>query len=366
MPKNIIICCDGTGNQFGDRNSNVVKLYSVVKKLPGEQIAYYDPGLGTTSYSGFGTSFAALRSRIFGLAGGAGIYQNVAEAYTYLMNHYEAGDRVYLFGFSRGAYTVRVLSGFIRMMGLLERGCENLIPYAFELYTQRPADFRTAGRFKSQFSRKCPVAFMGLWDTVSSVGYFWNFKSYPYTAKNDNVAIVRHAIAIDERRAFYQQNKLLPLGKKKQSLKEVWFAGVHSDVGGSYAESESGLSKLTLQWMINEAAKAGLIIKPGRYARVVHGRGSGDYVGPDPCAPIHRSLKGIWYALEIIPQAQFDYGKKLKRWVIPWGSYREIPEGAVIHASVLQRMEQTDYRPPNLPEHYTVEPIEDGLLESGG
>ena len=149
------------------------------------------------------------------------------------MKNYCVGDKVFLFGFSRGAYTVRVLAGFIHMMGLLEQGCENLIPYAFDIYVKKKPDFKVAVGFKGTFSRICPIHFMGIWDTVSSVGYLGNWKTYPYTANNSSISCVRHAVAIDERRAFYNQNSL-DTSVRGQDIKEVWFAGVHSDVGGSY------------------------------------------------------------------------------------------------------------------------------------
>ncbi len=356
MPKNIIICCDGTGNQFGDRNSNVVKLYSVIRKTPDRQIAYYDPGLGTTSYSGMGFSLGTRAKRMAGLAIGAGLYQNVFEAYAYLMEHYAPGDRVFLFGFSRGAYTVRVLSGFIHMLGLLEQGCQNLVPYAFEIYARKQADFETAGRFKSRFSRPCPIEFLGLWDTVSSVGFVWNLKSYPFTANNKNVKTIRHALAIDERRAFYSQNKLgRKVPREEVDIKEVWFAGVHSDVGGSYPEAESGLAKLPLQWMLNEAAGYGLDVDPKAYSRRVLGKDSGPLIGPNPYAEAHRSLTGVWHLMEIVPWARVDYAENTKKWFLPLGRRRLIPEGAYVHESVVQRMAKLDYRPANLPRDYRVE-----------
>ncbi|NMM47815.1 DUF2235 domain-containing protein [Marinigracilibium pacificum] len=353
MPKNIIICCDGTGNQFGDSNSNVVKLYSVIKKIPEKQIAYYDPGVGTYKYPGLGLSINSSLNRIFGLITGFGLYQNVYEAYSYLMENYESGDRIFLFGFSRGAYTVRVLSGFIRLMGLLEKGCQNLIPYAFQIYAKRNPNFKIANKFKMQYCRECPIKFMGIWDTVSSVGYFGNWKSYPYTANNKNVEVIRHAVAIDERRAFYKQNKL---GAKYNNIKEVWFAGVHSDVGGSYPEKQSELSKISLQWILNEAAKENLIIDTDKYRQVVLGKHP-KLVKPNPFGVLNKSLKGFWYLGEIIPKAEIDYSKKTKKWYIPLGRYRTIPEDSFIHETVFERIKycKEKYSPPNIPKSYQIE-----------
>ncbi len=121
MSKNIIICCDGTNNEFKERISNVVKLYQAIEKnKPKEQIAFYDPGVGT------------LDLKYFGLALGSGITENLQDAYKYLMDNYEKDDRVYLFGFSRGAFTVRSLAGLIYKCGLLTKGSDNLIKYAIK------------------------------------------------------------------------------------------------------------------------------------------------------------------------------------------------------------------------------------------
>lgn len=369
MPKNIVICCDGTGNQFGKNNSNVVKLYAISQKVPGLQIAYYDPGVGTNHSPGLGIPINATLKKAFGLITGYGLYQNVYEAYSYLMENYEKGDRVYLFGFSRGAYTVRVLSGFIHMLGLLEKGCQNLIPYAFELYGKhirhpktgkKKPDFATAGSFKVRFSRECPISFLGIWDTVASVGYFGNWKSYPYTRNNPNVSVIRHAIAIDERRAFYTQNKL-GKAKEDQSIKEVWFAGVHSDVGGSYPEEESGLAQIALQWMLNEAAEAGLMVDANEYAEVVLDANHSKRSGPNPLGKLHRSLKGFWWIGEVIPKTRWNEKTTKFNWYVPWGTYREIPKNAYIHRSVIDRMEQSDYRPSNLPVKYQTEAVKEKI-----
>lgn len=360
MSKNIVICCDGTGNQFGNSNSNVVKLFSVIERDPREQIAYYDPGVGTTKSTGVLISLKSWWRKLLGLATGYGIYENVYEAYSYLMENYEEGDKIFLFGFSRGAYTVRVLSGFVFMMGLLEKGCQNLIPYAFQIYARKKPDFKIAGKFKSNFSRNCPIEFMGIWDTVSSVGYFGNWKSYPYTTNNKNVKIIRHALAIDERRAFYNQNSLGSKENEGQSIKEVWFTGVHSDIGGSYDELESGLSKITLQWMLNEAKLAHLKIDAARYSKYVLQNSKG-YVGPDPHGKIHNSLNGIWYLLEIIPRLKVNYSTGYRKWFIPWGRRREIQNNAFVHETVFQRMSTSDYKPGNLPEETQKEKIKEEI-----
>ncbi|MFY9682035.1 MAG: DUF2235 domain-containing protein [Candidatus Sulfotelmatobacter sp.] len=107
MAKNIVICCDGTGNEFGDHNSNVVKLYSTLIIDGKRQVGYYHPGVGTMGAPSAHNKISEAWSVVMGLAFGAGLLANVGDAYRYLMNVYEDGDHVYLFGFSRGAYTVR-------------------------------------------------------------------------------------------------------------------------------------------------------------------------------------------------------------------------------------------------------------------
>ncbi len=269
MAKNIVICCDGTGNEFGDHNSNVVKLYSALIIDGKRQVGYYHPGVGTMGAPSAHNKISEAWSVVMGLAFGAGLLANVGDAYRYLMNVYEDGDRVYLFGFSRGAYTVRALAGVIHMFGLLCPGNNGLIPYIIRLYAKRTRNaagmkntFEVADGFKFTFCRDCPLHFVGVWDTVSSVGWIWDPLKLPYTGQNPEIVNGRHAVSIDERRCYFRNNlwgDQLP----GQSLKQVWFAGVHSDVGGSYAAAESGLSQIALEWMLCEAVPLGLAGRPG-------------------------------------------------------------------------------------------------------
>ncbi len=110
MPKNIIICCDGTGNEYGQHNTNVVKLYEAIVR-DANQIAFYDPGVGT--FSILGRELGRRVGIVLGKAFGAGVQQNIEDAYRYLMDRYEPEDKVFLFGFSRGAFTVRALAGML-------------------------------------------------------------------------------------------------------------------------------------------------------------------------------------------------------------------------------------------------------------
>lgn len=160
MPKNIVICCDGTGNQFGEQNSNVVKLYETLRRGPG-QIAYYHPGVGTMGARNALTMVGKWWTRLIGLAFGYGISDNIADAYHFLMKTYEPGDQLYVFGFSRGAYTARALCGMLHIVGLLTEGNEGLIPYAIRLIKRKKIDFRVAAEFKRTFSRR-------IWSRITS------------------------------------------------------------------------------------------------------------------------------------------------------------------------------------------------------
>lgn len=369
MPKNIVICCDGTGNQFGENNSNVVKLYSALAIQPGIQTAYYHPGVGTMGARDALSALGKLWTKVRGLAFGYGLSDNIADAYQFLMNEFEDNDQIYLFGFSRGAYTVRALCGLLHMFGLLRPGNEGMIPYAMRLFKSSKNDkFELAAKFKTTFSRACSPKFLGVWDTVSSVGWVLDpigLKpgALPFTAQFPDIPTVRHAVSIDERRAFFRQNLIHPLGSSgEQDLKQLWFAGVHSDVGGGYPENESGLSKITLQWMLNEAMNAGLKVNAARVDAILGA--SQKYAKPDPKAMMHNSLTVAWWLGEVWPKRTMVPvvlpGEQVVKWKgrIRFNLWRRryIAEGTHVHVSVQQRVEQLPgYKPSNLPKEYVVE-----------
>jgi hypothetical protein len=362
-PRNIVICCDGTGNEFGDTNSNVVKLYTALE-IDAEQAAYYHPGLGTMGDPNQQHRLGRAWSRIKGLAFGAGFKANVLDAYRYLMETYSDGDRVYLIGFSRGAYTVRALGGLLDGYGLLCRGNEGHLPYAWRLYVNQH-DVRTrnainpgvdsAAAFKETFSHKdFKLHFVGVWDTVSSVGWVYTPLRLFNVAQNKTIVIGRQALSIDERRCFFQDN-LWGDSLPGQDVKQVWFAGVHSDVGGSYLQDESGLSNISLQWMMVQAHAAGIRLAPERVALVL-GEPTAAYPACHPLyrkpssSPVHKSMRGLWPALEVLPHIYYDKdrGEELHR--IPLGAWRQIPDGALVHSSVVQRLKNhgAEYSPKNI------------------
>ena len=370
MAKNIVVCCDGTGNEFvADNNSNVVKLYSTVIINAGQR-AYYHPGVGTMGAPTARGPVEKQWTRLVGLGLGGGLLDQVGWAYQFLMNTYEEGDRIYLFGFSRGAYTVRAVASMLHMYGLLCPGNEGLIPYITRMFAQRTRrhggmkqTFEVAHEFKHTFSRDCLIHFVGVWDTVSSVGWIYNPLVLPYSARNPIMITGRHAVSIDERRCFFLSNLWgSPYERSEreyrvdQDIKQVWFAGVHSDVGGSYSEQESGLSKITLEWMLTEAVAAELDVDPVRAAIVLGKTSDTTYARPDPTAQLHNSLQGAWRLLEFVPHRYYDRVTGTRRWRIPMGARRQIPEDSLIHQTVLDRMNAIpDYR-PSLPDKRHIEP----------
>jgi uncharacterized protein (DUF2235 family) len=273
MPRNIVICCDGTANEFTTNRTNVVKLYyALALNDPQRQIGYYHPGLGTMEATAALTAIARGTTRFLGKAFGYGLSADIRDAYVFLMNSFAPGDRVFLFGFSRGAYTARAVASLLRMYGLLGKGNEPLVPYAIRmlnavnklderarrkgraqaLKAARNEYFRLANQFRATFSaHECRPYFLGVWDTVSSVGWIGNPLRLPYTADNPHIEIGRHPVPIDERRAFFRQNLWYPRRSPAQSgpkdLKQVWFPGVHCDVGGAIRKERAGL----LKWRSN-------------------------------------------------------------------------------------------------------------------
>lgn len=354
MKKNIAICCDGTGNEFGTQNSNVVKLYKTLVCDAG-QVTYYHPGVGTMGARSALTRIGKWWTRALGLAFGYGVSDNLADAYQFLMRTFAPGDDVYVFGFSRGAYTARALCGMLHIVGLLTKGNEDLIPYAIRMIKRREIDFRVAGDFKKTFSRECKPHFVGVWDTVSSMGWVYDTVRFPFTraTKNPDLHIVRHAVSIDERRAFFRENSFGAPHDPSQDILEVWFAGVHSDVGGSYKESESQLSKIALRWILCEAEVAGLNVDPQRKADILGAKMP--YVAPDPMTKFqHESLRRWWWMGEMWPKivhVRGADGEWHRRMTANLGRRRQIAPGCHVHESVEQRLAtvSTGYNPRNLP-----------------
>ena len=390
----MIICCDGTNNQFGSNNTNVVRLIQVLDRDPEKQLVYYDPGVGTMPEPGFVTPVGKWISKVFGLAFGAGLAGKIGIAYKFLMDHYETGDQIYLYGFSRGAYTVRALAGVIHQFGLLPAGNDNLIPYvlrysksisklkqgdkdAKEKYWKVSRQFReTFARIQSlagRGTRTVQIHFLGVWDTISSVGWVWEPVHFPYTTSNPDVDVVRHAISLDEHRAFFRQNRWFKPKDSSQNVWEVWFPGVHSDVGGGYAEKEGGLWRTPFLWMVRESEQNGLIIRRGKVREVLKrtpaidsdmqtADSSRESIPRPPWAnKLHESLTWKWWIAEFFPKLRKNRDTKTtslrfnlfrRRVIQKAGKLADGTEakGAEMHRSLLRRIRRAGlgYEPPNL------------------
>lgn len=289
MSRNLVVCLDGTANEPETGTTNVARIYDLCVKDDG-QLVYYDPGVGTMGARSATTRAGQAATRAAGLVVGYGIRDNIAEAYTWLMNHYRAGDRVMVFGFSRGAYTSLALAGMLRTVGLLRPGAENLVPYALKLYAKNSARDLSEDQEKTFWQQRQGfddsfgnpdferfahnVAFLGVWDAVKFVGWL-NLKAqfeqahWPFTRKVSNVAVGRHAMALDENRGPYAVYRFDPeqVARREGSLAEAWFPGVHSDVGGLYPDHR--LADITLAWMAHEAGQAGLHLDAARHTKML-------------------------------------------------------------------------------------------------
>lgn len=372
MGKNIVVFSDGTGQDGGirveQRLSNVYKLYRAARVGPdndidpAEQVAFYDPGLGTAADASGLTRVWRDVSKLMSSATGVGITTNIADCYEFIVNHYEPGDRIHLFGFSRGAYTVRCVANVLLLCGVPTVGRDGQLPRfrtgvrdiveeaVLEVYEHGAGHDRgkfeaerkeKARRFRRRYGSendgRSNVAphFIGVFDTVASlgarglrrgaivaalsamiglaitlvalplsllpfVGYgdtvsilsvaaglyaCWQLRSslktirdWPapsktrrhvaqWTANNfdrllsADVAYARSANAIDETRVDFKRlgwgkagSVRVPAPGEPDALRQLWFAGNHSDVGGSYPETESRLSDIALEWMIGEAS----------------------------------------------------------------------------------------------------------------
>lgn len=263
---NIIICADGTWNRpeedlEKDHATNVLKLARAISPNSREsrQHVFYDWGLGS------------YHSTISAGVTGRGIHKNILDGYRYIVQNYSRGDKLYLFGFSRGAYTVRALSGLINNCGIVKRPDAKLIKKAWDIYKSpspgNHPDGKRAKEFRSNHSHQSrKIAFIGVWDTVGALGVPFSLlglldrnDEFYDTKMGPNVAVARHALAIDERREDFAPT--LWTSRPETNLKQVWFSGVHSDVGGSYGPSKKTgftTSDSALQWMLKEAKECGL------------------------------------------------------------------------------------------------------------
>jgi len=367
MAKAIVICSDGTGNTSSAGISNVYRLCKLLAlDDPCRQVVVYDQGIGTRrsglrdarecerrpDATGFHVLDGPLRLgpinyllRPIEMAFGIGLERNVKQLYRALAERYEDGDTVYLFGFSRGAFTVRALAGLIYRCGLPQKHAADfsaLFREAWNLFTPMQNDKeydkdRVEEWRRRRDQRPCVIHFLGVWDTVKSYGGL-RPRLLPHLRHNPIVKSVRHAIALDEKRGWFNVTTWgrLDLDRKgamtridctdhrtaieDQDIREVWFRGCHSDIGGG--DEEEVTAVIARQWMLGEACDPELkfVKEEGgrRLALTAEGR---DFLARplaitvpkippeekgDQSPVIHESLKRFWSFVDLIPRLEID------------------------------------------------------------
>jgi uncharacterized protein (DUF2235 family) len=335
--KRLILCCDGTWNTADQQKdgeacpSNVVRLAYRIAKRDGDipQITFYDQGVGTGNWV----------DRISGGAFGNGLEDNIHDAYRFLIANYEVGDEIHLFGFSRGAFTARSIGGMIRKCGILRRDHIDQYVQALTMYRSdviHPDD-ETAFKFRSDFSENpadIPIKFIGVWDTVGSLGIpLRGLRSltrskhqFHDTELSGTVEFAYQALAIDEHRAPFEPTLWLNKPKAGQTVEQTWFCGAHSDVGGGYPECE--LADITLGWMIEKAQT---------HLRFDERAMDSFRLEPDPQGVIHNSKTGLYRVTAGIDRT------------IGVDKSNKIDATQNVHPTVLKRWDANkEYRPDSL------------------
>jgi uncharacterized protein (DUF2235 family) len=267
MPKNIVFCADGTWNHPDETDggvlapTNVYKFFNTLLQTD-TQAPHYDSGVGTD-----GTPI----DQLLGGAIGEGLFQKIKDGYTIIARSYQDGDQIYLFGFSRGAYTARSLGGMIAVCGLPAPGKFDGEATDAAFVTYRAPKMRVdrstlLNDFVAKYSaRDVQIAMVGVWDTVGALGIpgdlfnglDTNVYGFLDTSLHPDVQAAYHALAIDEKRNEFAPTVWTTPASPAQIVEQIWFSGVHCDVGGGYAEH--GLSDITLGWMMGKAAARGLV-----------------------------------------------------------------------------------------------------------
>ena len=418
MARSIILCLDGTNNTLGDHQTNVVRFFRGLK-LTKTQIPYYAQGIGTIRSQDV-TEPEPMNERLTGMAFGRGLEDIVLDAYRFLCRTYDfealkdsrrsgadpgiEPDKIYMFGFSRGAYAARMLAGFINEFGLLHTNSLHMAVHAFREYlalvdvddgTPANQKYLALRRFENTFDpAHPPIEGLILFDTVASMirlkGVADNLRTHrspvqianhPSTVSNPSVRFVIHALAVDEKRTFFRPllwtdgqdfygNRFKSGTPEPQIVHQVWFPGCHGDIGGSAREDEAGLGKLTASWVYDqlEVLAPQFEYRNGFHLRYIRGASTSvthteDGRGiskPDFDARIHESLKGAWQFAEWIPKTKKRREppeEKLGWWpyYFPSGERRYIAPGSVVHPSVFHRRKHgsRSYDPPALK---TMEP----------
>lgn len=322
MGKRIMFCADGTWDGTSN-NTNVVKIFNAIQ-VSAEQLPFYDNGVGAD-----GTPIEKLAGGAFGL----GLFQKLKDGYTRISHAYEAGDEIFIFGFSRGAYTARSLAGMIAICGLPTANFDDsMVETAFQAYRNKDQRAALLASLSSYNLYDAKITMVGVWDTVGSLGIpsviggvspiLYGFLD---TSLHSDVLNAIQALAIDERRAEFPPTLWTGAPAPGQTLEQVWFCGCHSDVGGGTApasDSGTALSDITLAWMMKKAATLGVQFAPAAIAR---------YVMPAAAK----------YALDDIHES----------WSLLWGFplARKIGQNVSLSNSVVVRCQHdSSYRPSNL------------------
>jgi len=476
-PKTVILCFDGTTNEYGPNNTNVVKIYSMLAKdHPTKQVVYYQPGLGMYFDAGAVNPVVPF---LFNIAQGFDwsfawyLYQHVIDGYRFIMQNWNEGDKLYIFGFSRGAYTARCVAGMVQKIGVLPKDNEQSLAYAYGLYKRVDTEgIALASSYKRAFCRDVKTDFLGCFDTVASVGLIIA-RELPFTSNNAGVKRFRHALALDEHRfrftysawkgpcpfpsfpkevfgatpavripaslsssiaglwwklnhpieLYYQWEGTLdkikagqrpniaqvlrpgvPLsladltpkiqniltagvpttaahkileddkcerpaevselhGSSQTDVKEVWFTGCHSDIGGC-ADADNvprSLGDITLRWMVKELIQSGLPVEWNKGAlEELYGDELDEALGKipptatskldayDAKAPIHDDLKyPVWWTFELPPLSwtwQDIKGNWYRQWRPNLARGRHVEGTPTLHRSVRMRMADPSMR----------------------
>lgn len=344
--KRIIICCDGTWNEpekLDENNriypTNVLKMVRAIAAADPHsgkhQLIFYQTGIG----SGGAGFISRIISRLLCGLTGLGIANNIQACYRFLANNYSTGDEIYMFGFSRGAYTARSLAGMVGSMGLLQKKDLDKLPQLYAQYKLAP-DKRESSKYADILHglqrQHVMIKFVGVWDTVGALGLpvqGLQHLSRPWvgfhnTHLSSHIENAYHAIAIDEKRRPFKPALWTRLAGQKD-CQQMWFVGSHSDVGGGLAEH--GLSDIALTWLANRARNVGLYLDPVYFS-------ARDNIQPRADAPIYPSLSLPYRLLGLIGVGPYRR---------PIGESDSVAE--MIHESVIERvLNDSDYRPASI------------------
>ncbi|CUR58670.1 conserved hypothetical protein [metagenome] len=365
--KRLVVCCDGTWNK--PDNQTITNVEKIARSVQSDaratggtaQFVYYASGVGAGSYAA---------DRILGGAFGFGLFHNVIACYRFLAQNYEPGDEIFIVGFSRGAYTARSVAGMVGRVGLLTKQSlvEERLPAAVALYqrTELPqgAFGETVEEFRRDHCHPAPVHFLGVFDTVGALGVPGFMRLAPRfhdVQLSDQVLRARHALAIDETRlkfapSFWETPEDPPgLPTDDVRVKQVWFEGAHSDVGGGYPET--GLSDTSLLWMAREAHDAGLVFDVPLLAHYIDS-------GSDPIRhdPVNRMYRV--HNLILAGKARLRGGGQPGAFT--GGRRRLTHERALsvrLASSALTHFESGDYSPANLRAFGEASGGFDGIVE---